>query len=186
MWLIVGLGNPEPRYLPTRHNVGWRILHRLAARHGIALEASRYAGRFGRGRVGGEEVGLLEPHTFMNRSGEAVELALEHLDLDERSLLVLSDDLDLPFGTLRLRPSGGAGGHRGLADVIDAVGSGEFPRLRFGIGRPPAGEDPIDWVLAPFDAEEEEALPARVDEAVDALETLLADGVTQAMNRFNG
>ena len=186
MRLIVGLGNPEPRYLLTRHNVGWRILHRLAARHGIALADSRHAGRFGRGRVGDHEVGLLEPHTYMNRSGEAVALALEHLNLDERQLLVLSDDLDLPFGTLRLRPSGGAGGHRGLADVIDTVGSGDFPRLRFGIGRPPAGADPIDWVLSAFDDDEETALHERVDEAVDAVEELLAEGVAAAMNRFNG
>ena len=188
MKLVVGLGNPGPEYAATRHNAGLRVVERLAERHAIALAAERrLAARLGRGVVRGVRVALLAPLTFMNASGRSVAAALEALDpLDPaQDLLVVYDDLDLPFGRLRIRASGGAGGHRGLADVQQRLGRSDFARLRFGIGRPPVGLDPIDYVLAPFDAAEAAALPERLAAAADAVEVVLAEGVGRAMNQFN-
>ncbi len=187
MKLVVGLGNPGPRYAATRHNAGFRVVERLARRHGIALDQARFRGHLGRGRARGVEIALIEPQTFMNRSGSSVLEALDGLGIDDpgAALLVVYDDLDLPFGRLRVRPGGGAGGHRGLADIQERLGRDDFPRLRFGIGRPPPGEDPVAYVLAPFAPDEEEALGARLECAADAVETILVEGVTPAMDRFN-
>jgi PTH1 family peptidyl-tRNA hydrolase len=186
--LVVGLGNPGPEYADTRHNVGFRIVERLAERHAIRLRPERrFQGRFGDGMVRGVAVGVLEPHTWMNLSGQAVVAAVDALPLGDlqSDLLVVYDDLDLPFGRLRLRPGGGAGGQKGLADIQERLGRGDFPRLRFGIGRPAPGEDPVDHVLAPFAAPEAAALDERLDAAADAIESVLVDGVALAMNRFN-
>jgi PTH1 family peptidyl-tRNA hydrolase len=185
--LVVGLGNPGPDYERTRHNVGFRIVERVAARHRIALRREkRLQSVFGAGRVAGVETALLEPQTYMNLSGRAVRAALDAHPIDPRAdLLVVYDDLDLPFGRLRLRPSGGAGGHNGIGDIADELGHDAFARLRFGIGRPPSGEDPIAYVLAAFTPDEEAALPARLDVAADAIEHALTDGVARAMNRVN-
>jgi len=191
--LVVGLGNPGPRYAGTRHNAGALVVERLAERHGLALDEHRFEGRFGQGRVAGAPVALLLPETFMNRSGEAVGDALEGLGLAHpgRELLVVYDDLDLPFGRLRLRPVGGSGGHRGMTDVmahLAAMGHGEggaFPRLRVGIGRPPAGADPVAWVLAPFAPAERARLPGLLDAGAAAVEAVLREGVEAAMNRVN-
>jgi PTH1 family peptidyl-tRNA hydrolase len=190
--LVVGLGNPGPRYAGTRHNVGFRVVERFAADRRIALDEGRFGGRFGRGRVavpGGErlDVGVLEPESFMNLSGQVVCEALRLLPVGEiaSDLLVVSDDVDLPFGRLRLRPGGGAGGHRGLADLIACLGREDFPRLRFGVGRPGAPMDTADWVLQRFSAEEEAQLPERIAAAAAAVELALAVGVVAAMNQVN-
>ena len=188
MKLVVGLGNPGPEYADSRHNAGFRVVEALAGRHGIALARERrLLGRFGRGRVCGIEAGLLEPDTYMNRSGQAVLAATSEFALAEirSDLVVAYDDLDLPFGRLRIRPSGGPGGQKGLADIQNRLGHDEFPRLRFGIGRPPPGQDPVDYVLAPFDAEQQAGLSEALERAADAIEAILTDGVELAMNRFN-
>ena len=187
MKLVVGLGNPGPRYAETRHNVGFRIVEHLAARHDIALGARKFEARFGRGRIADHDVALLLPETWMNRSGRSLAAALRMLPLDDpsRDLLVAVDDLDLPFARLRLRAAGGAGGHRGLEDLIDHLGGGAFARLRFGIGRPPPELDPVDYVLRPFDASERAELGAALERAADAAEAVLRDGVELAMNRVN-
>jgi len=214
--LVVGLGNPGDRYVPTRHNVGFRVASALATASGITSFERRYAGLFGRGSApalaqqpasqlgygsepgsesdrrarvgqGSPELAVLLPSIFMNRSGEAVAAALAEMPgLDLASdFAVVVDDLDLPFGRLRIRPCGGAGGHRGLQSLIDHLGTRDFPRLRFGIGRPAPDVDPVDYVLAPFSQDEADRLDERIAAAVAALETLLRDGVPQAMDRFN-
>jgi PTH1 family peptidyl-tRNA hydrolase len=186
--LVVGLGNPGPEYAPTRHNAGFRVIDELARRHGIALARERRVhGLFGRGRVCGVELGLLEPHTFMNLSGKAVLAVATASPLGDitSDLVVVYDDLDLPFGRLRIRPGGGAGGQKGLADIQNRLGRSDFPRMRFGIGRPPPGEDPVEYVLASFDAEQQAGLGDVLARAADALEAIVADGVQLAMNRFN-
>jgi len=172
--------------------VGFRIVEHFAARWGIELGERRYTGCFGHGAVQGAEgepleVALLEPQTFMNRSGAAVVEALEGLGLEDPAadLLVVLDDVDLPFGRLRVRPSGSAGGHRGLGDVIEALGRSDFPRLRFGVGRPPALLDTAEWVLEPFSEEEAAQLVERIEAASEALGAALLEGVVAAMNRFN-
>lgn len=192
MKLVVGLGNPGPRYAGTRHNAGFRVLDRLAQRCGVALDEERFQGRFGAGWLPAAEgpaleLGLLEPLTFMNLSGAAVAEALEALPVADPAtdLLVVVDDVDLPFGRLRLRPSGGAGGQRGLADVIAALARQDFARLRFGIGRPGAGMETSDWVLSPFSPEEASLLAGRLEAAAEACEVALREGVAVAMNRFN-
>ena len=187
MKLIVGLGNPGPRYRGTRHNVGFRVVDGFASRLGIPLEQSRFDGRFGRGRVHGIDVGLLEPQTFMNDSGRAVAAALGFLPIDEVStdLLVVYDDADLPLGRLRLRARGGDGGHLGLRDVIASIGTQELPRLRFGIGRPPDSQDTVAHVLEEFSSSETDALAQALGHASAAVEALLAEGIVAAMDRFN-
>jgi PTH1 family peptidyl-tRNA hydrolase len=190
--LVVGLGNPGPRYAATRHSVGFRIVERFAERSGIALDQRRFGGRFGRAsaalRAGLRvDVAILLPEGFMNRSGEAVREAVALLPIGplEADLLVVFDDVDLPFGRLRLRPGGSAGGHRGLSDVIACVGREDFPRLRFGVGRPALPMDTSAWVLQRFSAEEEAGLGERIDAAAVAIEAALVDGVAAAMNHVN-
>lgn len=187
MKLVVGLGNPGARYAGTRHNIGFDLLDAFAARHAISISQRMFLGHFGCGNFGSLGVGLLKPETFMNASGSAVAAALSALSETEypRDLILVFDDLDLPFGRVRLRGKGGAGGHRGIADVIDAVGGRDFARLRFGIGRPPDNQPTVEHVLQRFSAHEKRRLPDKTALAVRALESLLADGVEAAMNRFN-
>ena len=191
MKLVVGLGNPGPRYADTRHNVGVRVLERFASDHGLALAAHRFGSRFGSGWLAGEgprvEVALLAPETFMNRSGEAVVEAVAGLGVADvaQDLLVVLDDVDLPFGRLRLRPSGGAGGHRGLADVILRLARPDFARLRFGVGRPAPDRETVDYVLEVFSREEQVLLPERTERASRAVAAALRTGVAAAMNEFN-
>jgi PTH1 family peptidyl-tRNA hydrolase len=185
--LVVGLGNPGAEYEHTRHNVGFRIIECVAARHRIALRREeRLHAKLGVGTIIGSETALLEPQTYMNLSGRAVLATLDAYPVDPATdLLVVYDDLDLPFGRLRLRASGGAGGHNGIGDIQQQLGRHDFARLRFGIGRPPAGEDPIAHVLAKFSADEQAQLGAHLDAASDAVELTLAEGVARAMNRVN-
>jgi PTH1 family peptidyl-tRNA hydrolase len=188
--LVVGLGNPGRRYSRTRHNVGFRVTGRLRERWQLAEPDERFGARFARGRVaslGGLDVGVLEPETFMNESGGSVAAALRKVPaLDPaRDLLVVLDDADLPFGRLRLRAEGGDGGHRGLADVLARLGRRDVPRLRFGIGRPALPMETADFVLGAFSPEEERALAGHLERAAEAVETFLLEGIAPAMNRFN-
>jgi PTH1 family peptidyl-tRNA hydrolase len=189
--LVVGLGNPGPQYARTRHNVGFRVVARFAADHGIALDREAYRGIFGAGeaRLEGHpsvRVGVLQPHTFMNRSGDAVAEAARALGLEAPGqLLVATDDVDLPFGRIRLRAKGGAGGQRGLGHIIERLGTQEFPRLRFGVGRPQGGWQTSDHVLDAFSDEEEEVLIERIARAADAITWSVCAGVPLAMNEFN-
>ena len=194
MKLVVGLGNPGGRYTSTRHNVGFRVVERLAQDLDIPIDERRFGGRFGRGRAaleGGSasDIGILEPETWMNLSGDAVASAVDALGIADCStdLLVVFDDMDLPFGRLRLRPSGGAGGPNGLSHVLERLaerGISRIPRLRFGIGRSDTA-GAIDWVLSPFSGEEEALLEGRLAAASLAVQVAFAQGVASAMDRFN-
>ena len=188
MKLVVGLGNPGPRYRRTRHNAGFRVLDAFAARVGAGPVESRFAGRYAEGVLGGRRVGLLAPETFMNRSGESLAQALAALPIADPStdLLVALDDADLPLGRLRLRARGSSGGHNGLADVLERLATEAIPRLRFGIGRPQEPRDTVDFVLEPFSPAEEEVLALALPRAADAVACFVAEGAAEAMNRFNG
>ena len=192
MKLVVGLGNPGPRYAETRHNVGFRVVEHFADDLGIALSSGCFEGRFGRGTLVLPEtdpldVGILEPLTWMNLSGDAVVEAISGLDVEDpgADLLVVLDDVDLPFGRLRIRPRGGSGGHRGLEHVIEQLGHRDFPRLRFGVGRPGASGDTVEHVLDSFSPDEEAALPQCVAQAAEAVRAVLVEGLPAAMNRYN-
>lgn len=185
MKAVVGLGNPGPSYARTRHNAGFWVVDRLAERHGLRFSEKDYRSLVARGRIGGEQVVLLKPQTFMNVSGEAVGRARRDLRLDLADIVVVYDELDLPLGKVRVRGEGGAGGHHGVESIVEAVGGKGFPRVRVGVGRPPGG-DPIDYLLEAPPSEEAAALREAAERAADAVEILLAEGVTAAMNRFNG
>lgn len=169
--------------------MGFRVVECLAARHGAAFEpAPAIDGRLARVVLGGLDCALLEPSTFMNRSGESAAAALARWPalVPERDLLVVYDDLDLPLGRLRLRSGGSAGGHRGMADIARALATTGIPRLRFGIGHPGSAAAVVDWVLEPFSPEDErERLPAAIERAADAVTCALIEGLPVAMDRFN-
>jgi PTH1 family peptidyl-tRNA hydrolase len=184
MDVVVGLGNPGPSYVTTRHNVGFMVIERLAERWQIELNRSTDDLRFGLGRYRDRGVGLVQPQSFMNLSGEALLPFVEELGTQTASLIVVHDDIDLPFGQLRLKRGGGTGGHRGLESLVGRFGAG-FDRVRVGVGRPKEGGDAAGWVLSSFAPEEQEVLAAVVDTAAEAVEALIDVGIVAAMNRYN-
>ncbi len=187
MYLIVGLGNPGEQYLNNRHNVGFQCVSELARRHNLSFDGKRAQSRIAEGQINGVRVALARPQTFMNDSGKAVVGLANWYKIDIASeLLVIYDDLDLPFGTLRLRLQGSAGGQRGMASIIQQLGSQQFGRLRFGIGRPPPGWEVIKYVLGNWQAAEREQLPTLYDQALAACAAVLRDGLVKAMNVVNG
>ncbi len=183
--MIVGLGNPGPRYARNRHNVGFQIVDELAAKHGLSFEKRQFKALIASGVIDGQRVLLVKPQTFMNLSGEAVQPLAHYYKIDLPDLMVVFDDMDLPLGVIRLRPFGGAGGHNGMKSIIQRLGSNRFPRLRVGIDRPPGRMDPAAYVLQDFNPEEEEIMVQVRDRAVRALETWLTEGIDAAMNAFN-
>lgn len=185
MHLVVGLGNPGPRYAETPHNAGFVVCERFAARHRFPAPSTKFAGRFTRGRAFGHDVGVLQPQTYMNLSGDSVAQALRYLPVEPHELVVVFDEMDIPSGRLRLRKAGGHGGHNGLRSIIERLGSQDFPRIRVGIGRPPQGRDPTGHLLSKVHADERERYSATIDLAVDALDCFLEKGFEAAMNRFN-
>ncbi len=182
----MGLGNPGPAYAHNRHNVGFLAVQAFAARAGAPAPAIRHHGLYACVRAADREVGLLAPTTFMNGSGASVADALAaHAELSPADVLVVHDDLDLPLGRLRLRGAGGAGGQRGLADIIDALGTRDVPRLRIGIGRPPEGVGVRDWVLSDFASDEAQPLRETLDRAAAAIESWLEVGLERTMDVVN-
>lgn len=184
MILVVGLGNPGRRYRGTRHNLGRDVVERLAAESGVRLDEDGWA-RAGRTRIGTVTVTLATPETFMNESGVAVRDLLHRRRRRPADLLIVHDDLDLPLGHLRLRPGNGAGGHNGIRSIIDEIGTGAFPRLRIGIGRPPVGIDPAEFVLERFVSGERPPIEEAVSRAVEAVVAVAREGLEAAMGRFN-
>jgi PTH1 family peptidyl-tRNA hydrolase len=186
-YLIVGLGNPGREYQDTRHNVGFRCADRLALTHGLSFAPKKKSkSRLAEGIIAGRQVLIAKPQTYMNLSGSAVQGLATFYRIPPEHILVIFDDLDLPPGTLRIRQRGGSGGHKGLTDIIQRLGTQNFPRIRFGIGRPPGRMDPADYVLQRFAAEEVPLAEQTVQRAIQAVETWLADGIEIAMNRYNG
>jgi PTH1 family peptidyl-tRNA hydrolase len=183
--LVVGLGNPGPEYAETRHNIGFMVVARAAERAGITIKRKAYQGVLGVGRWAGQEVTLLLPQTYMNRSGSCVGAACQSLGVAPGDLIVAHDEIDLPFGFLRIKAGGGHGGHNGLRSIGSALGETGYTRLRMGIGRPPVGGDVSRYVLSRFASAERAVLPDYLETATEALELLLARGPQEAMNTFN-
>ncbi|MDN5273557.1 aminoacyl-tRNA hydrolase [Chloroflexus sp. MS-CIW-1] len=186
MWLIVGLGNPGERYARTRHNVGFRSVETLAERHSLTFRQQRANSQLAEGIIHGQRVVLVKPQTYMNLSGQAVSALRNWYKIDPaHELLVIYDDLDLPFARIRIRERGSAGTHNGMRSIVAQLGTTEFPRLRVGIGQPPGNMDAADYVLSRFTPEEEAVLPDVLARVADAVDVILREGLITAMNRYN-
>ena len=193
MKLIVGLGNPGQFYYHSRHNIGFMCLRYLARERGIKLDKKQGGARIGRGHIGGEDIILARPQTYMNLSGEPVSFLVRKFDIPLGDLIVVHDDLDLPLGKIRISQSSGSGGHRGVNSIIYCLGSQDFLRLRMGIGRPGAVDDRdnkmddeiIGYVLSDFIAGEKRVVASMMPVASEAIDCILGEGVAQAMNRYN-
>ncbi|MFN2139919.1 MAG: aminoacyl-tRNA hydrolase [Candidatus Promineifilaceae bacterium] len=184
-FLIVGLGNPGKKHQKNRHNIGFMAVDRLAGQNEIPLGKVQSKAVLGNGRIAGQQVILAKPQTYMNRSGDSVGPLVNYYRVPLENVLVIYDELDLPFGTLRLRQSGGSGGHNGMKSIINHLGQ-DFPRMRLGIGRPPGRMEPADFVLRDFRGQELEVADALLNDAVLAVETYLTDGIDLAMTKHNG
>ena len=187
MRLIVGLGNPGKEYRETRHNVGFMVADEIAKRHGLtlAMAPSQVPDAFIAKKFGAEPFLIGKPLTFMNRSGDAVAALAHYYDIVPAGLLVVVDEVALPFGRLRARARGSAGGHNGLKSVIERLGTTEFPRLRLGVGRGDTRRDLADHVLSKFEADEQSALEELITRAADAAEMFAAEGIEKVMNAYN-
>lgn len=185
MLLVVGLGNPGPKYRYTRHNVGFMVIHRWARALGARLLSRRFEGRSGAAQFQDRELLLLCPQTFMNLSGKSVEAFKESLNVRIEDLLVVHDDLDLPLGRVKVAKRGGAGGHKGIQSLLDHLGTEEFGRVRIGIGRPRMSEQVPEFVLSPFYREDRPVVKEMLGKAVRACELFVSEGIEAAMNQIN-
>ena len=186
-WLLVGLGNPGNQYAATRHNMGFMALDRLADREGFRFNKLRFRAWTGQWKVGDQQVLVMKPQTYMNLSGESVGEAARFYKIPADHVLVISDDVSLPAGKLRIRGGGSAGGHNGLKNIIQHLGTDQFPRLKLGVGgKPHPDYNMADWVLGQLQGEDKKVMDAAVKRAADAVECILAEGIDRGMSRFNG
>lgn len=186
MYIIVGLGNPGKEYVNTRHNVGFEVIDALADKYNINVLELKHKAMIGKGYIEGQKVILVKPLTFMNLSGESIRPIIDYYKADvETELIVISDDVSLPPGQLRVRKKGSAGGHNGLKNIIKHLNNEKFQRVRMGVGEKPRNYDLADWVLGHFNQEEKKAVDESVEKAVKAIEIMLTDGVDAAMNAYN-
>jgi peptidyl-tRNA hydrolase, PTH1 family len=184
--LIVGLGNPGREYELTRHNIGFLVIDGLAERWGVQVNKYKFKALVGENRKPHQRVLLIKPQTFMNLSGNSVGSFYRFYKPPLDQLLLIFDDLDLPFGTVRIRKSGGSSGHKGMKSIIDQLGTEEFPRIRVGVGRPPGKMNSADYILDKFRKSEKSDLDLILSDCTDAVETIIENGIEMAMNRFNG
>ena len=185
MGCIIGLGNPGPKYAETRHNVGFRVIDLLAARHQFPTPQRMLQAIVGKGKIKSSQLLLAKPMTFMNESGRAVSRVCSHFDLSPEDLLVIYDDINIDLGMLRLRREGSSGGHKGMQSVIDYLDTEQIPRLRLGIGRLPAEAEARGFVLSPFAPDEEETAEELIQQASVAVESVVVEDMEIAMRRFN-
>jgi PTH1 family peptidyl-tRNA hydrolase len=185
-FLVIGLGNPGREYKESRHNIGFLLADRLAARMGVAFGRLESKALVAKGEQDGQRVILAKPQTYMNLSGQSASSLVRFYKIPLEHLLVAYDDVDLPFGFVRLRPGGGSAGQKGMASIIQSLGSEEFPRLRLGIGRPPGRMGASDYVLQNFSKDQQEQLNVLLDRAADAAQVFVTQGLDTAMNLYNG
>ena len=184
-WLVVFLGNPGPKYAGTRHNAGFLTADAAEKRYRVSINRSRFKALTATCEIGGEKVLFLKPQTFMNLSGDAVQQAVSFYKLPADHVLVISDEMALPVGKIRIKPKGSAGGHNGLKSIISVLGTESFPRIRLGVGEAPPDFDVKDWVLSTFRNGDAEAISSAAEKAAQAIETYITLGPEKAMNQFN-
>ena len=186
-WMLVGLGNPGPKYARSRHNVGFRAIDALCERQRCRCDRLRLKALTGFCELGGQKVLLVKPMTYMNLSGQAVRPLADYYRIPPERILVIFDDVSLPVGRLRVRPDGSAGGHNGVKSLIAELGTQTFPRIKVGVGEKPHPDyDLADWVLSSFSSQEEKLLGPTIERVLDAAGAVIAEGVPRAMNQFNG
>jgi peptidyl-tRNA hydrolase, PTH1 family len=191
MWLVVGLGNPGPAYAGHRHNAGYLVVEELASRMGSPFRSHKTGradvveGRLGMPGAPGPRVVLARPRCYMNESGGPVKALATFYKLEAEQLIVVHDEIDIPFGTLRVKLGGGDNGHNGLRSLRSALGTGDFYRVRAGVGRPPGRQEVADFLLSNYSTTERKELPFQVDRAADAVESLVTDGLAETQQRFN-
>lgn len=186
MYIIAGLGNPGRQYENTRHNIGFMVIDAAAEKYHIAVTEKKHKALLGKGMIGGEKVILVKPQTFMNLSGESIREIIDYYKIEEKTeLIIISDDISLETGTLRIRKKGSAGGHNGLKNIILHLGHDEFQRIKIGVGEKPSGYDLVDYVLGHFGKEDGERIAQSARRAAEAIETMITDGPDAAMNQFN-
>lgn len=183
MYIIAGLGNPGREFENTRHNAGFNVLDYFASEHNIKINRTKFKGLCGQGTVGSEDVLLLKPQTYMNLSGESILDAVQFFKIDIKNLIVIYDDVSIPLGRIRIRPSGSDGGHNGMKSIIYLLGRNDFPRLRVGIGAPE--NDMIDYVIGRFSDDEKKIMEDIYKTSCEAAGTIVENGIVQAMNQFN-
>jgi PTH1 family peptidyl-tRNA hydrolase len=181
-WMVVGLGNPGPEYRGTRHNIGFAVIDALAAKHNTALKTRKHHALYDVVTINGHSVLLVKPLTFMNLSGQAVKALAREFRIEPANIVVVTDDLDLPVGRIRMKPHGGAGGHNGHRNIIALLGTDQYPRIKFGIGKGEAGKD---YVLSGFPPAEQEAVQLGIRRVIDGLEVLLSQGIERAISAIN-
>lgn len=185
MYIIAGLGNPTSRYDKTRHNVGFEVIDCLAKKYGIDVDTKKHKALIGKGMIASEKVLLVKPQTFMNLSGESIREITDYYKADEFDLIVIYDDISLNVGQIRIRAKGSAGGHNGIKNIIQHMGTQNFWRIKVGIGEKPAHRDLADYVLGHFQGEEKEIMQEAFANAADAAAVMISEGIDTAMNRFN-
>lgn len=186
MFFIIGLGNPGLKFDTTRHNVGFEVVERLAYNHNIKIDRKKHKAYVGQGIIGGHKVILVKPQTYMNLSGESVRDILDFYKEDESSIIVVYDDTSLDIGDIRIRLKGSAGGHNGIKNIIQHLGTQTFTRVKVGVGAKPPGWDLADYVLSRFDQKEIPIIVDAIAESAKAIEMIINEGPTKAMNSFNG
>lgn len=186
MFIIVGLGNPSKEYEKTRHNVGFEVIDKLADKYNISVDTKKHRAYIGKGMIAGQKVILAKPQTYMNLSGESVRSLLDYYKVDEeQELLVIYDDISLDNGQIRIRAKGSAGGHNGIKNIIAHLGGQVFPRIKVGVGEKPPKYDLADYVLGHFSKAEQELMDEGYEKAVHAVELILQEEMTEAMNEYN-
>ena len=185
MKLIVGLGNPGPEYDRTRHNMGFKVIDKLATKYQIDVSHSKFKGKYGTGLINGEKIILFKPYTYMNLSGEAVSEIVSYYKVDLQDVIVIYDDIDVAPGLIRIRKSGNPGSHNGMKSVTDYLNDKNFPRVRVGTGKPKGNEDLIEYVIGAIDDEDKKLLEEGINKAFEATSMIIEKDIDSAMNKYN-
>lgn len=185
MYIVVGLGNPGSKYYDNRHNIGFRVIDKLAKEYGVKINKLKFKSEYNETRINGEKIILLKPQTYMNNSGEAVKEVKNFFGVDTKNIIVIHDDIDLEYSRIKVKKNGGSGTHNGLRSILNHIKEKDFPRVRFGIGKPPEYMNLADYVLGNFNKDEIKKLDDFIEESVEIIESIVSNGIDNTMNQYN-